>query len=321
MRQTSTFITTVAVDKKYSDYFSTRLQRVDGYAMVDRIGCGGHGTVLRAVCLTTNKVVAVKEVRNTELAKLEATAMNDCQHQNVAVLDAQVTTRSATYLAMPLADHGSLFDAMGPHAGKGLGEYLCRGMFQQLVAGLKHMHAKGYVHRDLKPANILVYLKASAESARLVNFLFGKGSRHALTLKIADLGAATTKTCMGLAGTPGYWAPEVVEAANKTPQATYDGKKADIWCLGVILYEMLTGTRYMTVDDHKIQTPTEPQVFHARLEPFSKEVRNLITGMMICYPVIRPTLADIQKHAWITRTLAPKTQDEFLGCPVSSLYL
>ncbi|KAG0277231.1 polo-like kinase 3 [Linnemannia exigua] len=101
----------------------------------------------------------------------------------------------------------------------------------QIIKGLTHVHSKGIIHRDLKPENILI----------------GEG----MVLKIADFGWSITKTdedIRGLAGSPGYAAPEVV---LKKPQDFL----VDVFSLGIVIYIMITGTRPKITDRTKVYPP------------------------------------------------------------------
>lgn len=97
-------------------------------------------------------------------------------------------------------------------------EAKCLNLFKQILKGIAYCHNKGVCHRDLKPENVLI-------------------DEHG-EIKIIDFGfSANSKTMLNnYCGTPAYMAPEIIK---KQP---YNGAKADIWSLGVILYLMMVGT-------------------------------------------------------------------------------
>ena len=198
---------------------------VSHYRILERLGAGGMGVVYRAEDTRLKRIVAVKflpaELAADQNARdrfvHEAQAASALDHPNIcAIYDVDT------------AD-GQLFIAMAYYEGETLKQKIARGPLavpealdhaRQIARGLEHAHHAGIVHRDIKPANIIV-------------------TRDGL-LKIVDFGIAkvldqTGPTRTGLTlGTVAYMAPEQVHGY------TVDGR-TDLWALGVVLYEMLTG--------------------------------------------------------------------------------
>jgi serine/threonine protein kinase len=199
---------------------------VPGYTILDELGRGGMGVVYRARESSLNRLVALKVLlsgahaspRDLARFRTEAEAAAAVQHPNVVQVFSVGQHAGLPYMAQEFVGGGSLVDR------------LAKGAFhpddaartvQGTARGVQAAHDRGVVHRDLKPANVL----------------FGPTGQS----KVADFGLAkigdTGLTASGaIMGTPSYMAPE--QARGETKAA---GPAADIWALGVILYECLTG--------------------------------------------------------------------------------
>ncbi|MDX2086599.1 MAG: serine/threonine-protein kinase [Kofleriaceae bacterium] len=205
---------------------------IDGRYVVDRVlGEGGMGMVLRAHHQFTGATVAVKVIRpelqlSTEIQQrflAEARAANAIGHPAIVqVLDAGKAADGSLYLAMELLEGRPLRAAMFAAP---LGPEEIRRILRDLLDVLGVAHGKGFVHRDLKPDN--VFLVGPAGTVKLLDFgiakvLGGQG------------GHALTATGM-MMGTPAYMAPEQLRDASSVDA------RADLWAVGVIAYELLSG--------------------------------------------------------------------------------
>jgi len=207
------------------------------YRLAERIGGGGMGDVYRAENIGTGRSVAIKLLhpelaRNTELAQRffqEAQAVNRIRHPNVVeVLDAGVG-EMGPYIVMEFLD------------GESVGAALSRsGRFEvdaavgtaiPVLEALEAVHHAGIIHRDLKPENVFIAFDASrgAAAVRLLDFGIAK---------MLDNSGPSPRTRTGVVyGTPEYLSPE-----QATGMPTLDGR-SDLFAVGVLLYELLTGTR------------------------------------------------------------------------------
>jgi Tol biopolymer transport system component len=189
------------------------------YRIQARLGEGGMGVVYKAIDTRLGRSVALKFVKAqfSHRWEREARAVAALNHPHIATLYEVGDHEGSPYLAMELVDGRPL---KGPLPLKQAIEY---GI--QMADALAAAHAAGIVHRDLKPANILVTEKGSV---KVLDFGLAK-------LAEPEGAPASTQTA-GLAGTPGYLAPEQIEGK---PADT----RSDIFAFGCILYELLSGRR------------------------------------------------------------------------------
>jgi WD40 repeat protein len=231
--------------------------RVPGYEVLRRVARGGMGVVYEARQSALNRTVALKMILATAYDqdsnalirfRLEGEMAARVRHPNVVQTHEVGTNAGRPYLVMEWVDGGTLRDYLGE------GTPSPRTAAQQVETLARAVHAahlQGVLHRDLKPANVFL--------------------TRATVLKIGDFGlardlnAAERMTASGItAGTPDYMAPEQVEG-----RARDVGPGADIWALGAILYEMLTGrppfeaeTSMETLLQVCSQEPTPPRRTH-----------------------------------------------------------
>jgi serine/threonine-protein kinase len=225
----------------------TTSRSICGYAIERELGSGGMGVVLLGRQTSLDRPAVLKRLRR-ELAALpevverfqrEARAAAALHHPNVVTVYDSFAWRNEPYIALEYVDGLDLRDVL-----KRVGRVPPRiaGLVALEVArGLEAIHARGTVHRDLKPANILL--------------------SRAGEVKIADFGIALEPTEPALTrtgvvlGTPPYMAPEQLMGERLDP-------RGDLFSLGVVLYEMLTGERPF---DGGEQTQDDPDALLTRM--------------------------------------------------------
>ena len=200
---------------------------IAGYRVLSKIGQGGMSQVYLAARESDGEKMVLKilNARPGDDPQLfqrfvqEVALISSAQHNNVVRIYDHGVTEKYAFLAMEYLPNGTLADVIS----RGLTPRQALSILAQLAGGLSVMHARGIIHRDLKPANIMV--------------------REDGTMAIADFGiakkldAAAGQTRHGeIFGTPYYIAPELVE--NKPAS-----ERSDIYSLGILFYEMLTGRR------------------------------------------------------------------------------
>ncbi|WP_435005642.1 tetratricopeptide repeat protein [Tundrisphaera lichenicola] len=207
------------------------------YMLIEEVGTGGMGAVWAAEqTQPVRRTVAVKLVKagmdtNAVLARFEAErqALAMMDHPNIAkVLDGGTTDAGRPYFVMEYVK-GVPLTTYCDDARLSVAERLA--LFVQVCQAVQHAHQKGIVHRDLKPSNILVGPVDGRPVPKVIDFGLAKVVREPLT-------GQTLHTAYGaLMGTPLYMSPE---------QAGFRGHdvdtRADVYALGVVLYELLTGT-------------------------------------------------------------------------------
>ena len=211
------------MDTNMDKYLGTTLD--DRYEILEVIGTGGMAVVYNAVDQRLNRFVAVKILRD-ELARdeefrarfqIEAQAVAMLSHPNIVSVYDVSHTEDVEYIVMELIEGVTLMQYMQKRGALGWKEALHFSV--QITKALEHAHDKGIVHRDIKPQNIMILRDG--------------------TIKVADFGIAALESTQEqrsdqTVGSVHYIAPE--QARGETPDT-----RSDIYSLGVVMYEMLTG--------------------------------------------------------------------------------
>jgi serine/threonine-protein kinase len=202
------------------------------YRIVSRIGDGGMGVVYRAEHVLSKKKLAIKLLyphlthgaQAVERFKREVSAAAEIDHPGIVqVFDAGVDADGSFYMAMELLDGESLASVMKR---SWPGTRRSVELILELCEPLARAHAKGFIHRDLKPENAFLARDAETGTERLKLLDFGLAR---------DLGKKGTTESGVTFGTPEYMAPEQSMSAKNA------GTPADVWSIGVMLYELLSG--------------------------------------------------------------------------------
>ncbi len=280
------------------------LPKVDGYTILGELGRGGMGIVYKALHIELNRLVALKMVlagpqlapRTRERFRYEAWAVARLRHPNIVQLYDFGDQDGRLYFSMELVEGGSLASQLG---GAPLAPIRAAQLVATLAVAVEYAHQNGVLHRDLKPANILVDAGRSDGTPSEATADLRGESGPLPAVKITDFGLAKQiasaddrLTLTGaVLGTPSYIAPEQARGRGESV-----GPAADIYALGAILYELLTGRppfRASSSMDTLMQVVHTVPVSISRLVP--RIPRDLVTICMKCLekePRLRYATAD-----------------------------
>lgn len=201
----------------------TEAPQLGPYILMKPLGTGRTAKVWLATKVETNQQVAIKSINkaqfeaNPNLAmktQREISLMRLVDHPHLLKLLDVLESPRHMYIVSEYASNGELFDYLVSK--KFLSQEEAMHFFRQLIFGLEYLHNLGICHRDLKPENILL---DEQFSIKIADFGFARYAKN----NIAET------SC----GSPHYAAPEVIRGEP------YDGRAADIWSCGVILYALL----------------------------------------------------------------------------------
>tara|TARA_R110002072_G_scaffold2288_9_gene18935 strand:+ start:17403 stop:19997 length:2595 start_codon:yes stop_codon:yes gene_type:complete len=217
--------------------FLSRGTKIGPYTLEDPIGAGGFANVWRATQTEpVRRSVALKvlkagmdtaEVVRRFEAEQQALAM--MEHPGIAkVIDGGATAFGRPWFAMELVEGEPITDFCDRHA---MDKVARLELFLEVCRAVQHAHQKGVIHRDLKPSNILVYLRDGKPAPKIIDFGIAKAVQRSLT-------EDSIRTLEGqVLGTPAYMSPEQVDESQDIDT------RCDVYALGVLLYELLSGAR------------------------------------------------------------------------------
>lgn len=284
-------------------------KRVSHYLLFEVVGQGTYGRVKRAVDTRDGETYAVKIVKKSFLKRQrhfdeargafsnayenvlrEVAIMKKLWHPNIVRLHEIIDDleKDKMYIVLQYVRGGAVTRRLVPSTGPGqqkggcLDEDEARKCMRDVVRGLEYLHFQNVIHRDIKPENILF------DDERGVYLICDFG----VSLLCYD--DAIEDVCSG--GTPAYSAPEVMRRGTHP----YSGRAADVWALGVTLYQLLSGRLLFEAGSYEelaSQICDEPIVVGEQLPPAAK---SLVLRMLDRDPQRRVQVADILRDEWIT---------------------
>uniref|UniRef100_A0A8C4NUZ4 Si:dkey-16p21.7 n=1 Tax=Dicentrarchus labrax TaxID=13489 RepID=A0A8C4NUZ4_DICLA len=256
-------------------------QYVGPYRLEKTLGKGQTGLVKLGVHCITGQKVAIKIVNREKLSESvlmkverEIAILKLIEHPHVLKLHDVYENNKYLYLVLEHVSGGELFDYL---VKKGrLTPKEARKFFRQIISALDFCHSHSICHRDLKPENLLLDEKNN--------------------IRIADFGMASLQVGDSLletsCGSPHYACPEVIRGEK------YDGRRADVWSCGVILFALLVGALPFDHDNlRQLLEKVKSGVFHMP-HFIPPDCQALLKGMIEVNADKRLTLEAIQKHAW-----------------------
>ena len=270
---------------------------IASYRIVRQLGEGGMGVVYEAVHETLGRHAAIKVLhpefsQNAQIRARffnEARAVNMVQHPGlVSIYEFGESPDGSTYLIMEFLAGDSLRKRIKQHGGPMPVAQVLR-LSRQMASALAAAHQKKIVHRDLKPDNVMLVADSDVvggERAKLLDFGIAKVAEDP---KNPGIGVKTRTGMM--MGTPAYMAPEQCRGAGEVDE------RADVYSLGVMFYEMLTGRPPFTdsapgelIARHLFEQPPPIQSLAPSVPA---EVATLVHRMLAKRPDERPSMPEI----------------------------
>lgn len=217
--------------------------RINNYLLESRIGAGSFGEVWRARHHVFGDVVAIKIPTDAEYVRnlqREGVAVHGLQHPNIVRAIDLDPYADPPYFVMEYVDGPSLRAVIDAH-GKGLPGSAITAIMQGILQALCAAHHHGVIHRDLKPANILLHRPPSdvatltEQAVKVTDFGLGHVG-GTTTQSLMQSGSLLTEEGRSIAGTLAYMSPEQKEGRDLDP-------RSDLYACGIILFELLTGSR------------------------------------------------------------------------------
>lgn len=254
---------------------------VNRYEILEKVGDGGMALVYRAKDTLLNRIVAVKVLRDqfatdmefVERFRREAQAAASLSHPNVVNIYDVGQTETAHFIVMEYVQ-GQNLSAVIREKGA-LSEHFVVSVAMQIAKALAHAHLHGIVHRDIKPHNILITQEGQ--------------------VKVTDFGIAQAMSAANLTqtgvvlGSVHYFSPEQARGVNVT-------SSSDLYSLGVVMYEMLTGRQPFRSDTPIAialkQIQENPVPLRQYLPELNRELEQLVLRLMAKEPSQRPRDAE-----------------------------
>jgi serine/threonine protein kinase len=239
--EAGSFLAVPALDAQQTHHFDSIAERpgtiIGHYKLLEQIGEGGFGVVYMAEQQhPVRRKVALKVIKpgidtRQVIARFEAErqALALMEHENIAkVLDAGATDSGRPYFVMELVRGVPITEFCDENE---LPPRERLELFVQVCRAVQHAHNKGIIHRDIKPTNVLVTINDGVPVPKVIDFGVAKATGQQLTEKTLFTHFAQ------MVGTPLYMSPEQAEMTSVDVDT-----RSDVYSLGVLLYELLTGT-------------------------------------------------------------------------------
>ncbi|EHB01069.1 Sperm motility kinase 3 [Heterocephalus glaber] len=273
---------------------STSHSLQENYEVLGPLGHGRFGRVSLAKHRGTGMLVAVKELVKARVPAhyivWEVEILQDLQHPNIVQLLEVIESEDKVYLVLEYVTGGNLRQRILRTENHRLPEEEARGVFQDIMGAMDYCHAQGIVHGDLKPQNVLINSQGHTKICD-----FGAGSRFLPGKEVAVT-----------YGTLKYCAPE------RLLDRRYEGPPLDVWALGIILYELLTGQLPFNGDKTEmVQTMLSGRC--SCPQSISRDAQDLIWNLLCFNPRMRPTAQEVLQHHWLQD--APPPSPELLPMP------
>ena len=297
---------------------------IDGYTLVKNLGKGEFGEVFLAQKIETGQLFAIKKVpkQKVEVPSIkkyfsnEVTILKELHHKNIIRLETIKQTMRNYYIITEYYNGGGLTECLRKHKmikGRPFSEEIVQHLMKQIVDALIYLHSKGLVHRDLKLDNLLVNFE-SEEDKRNLNMLKAE-------VKIIDFGFATYLDNEGLRysilGSPINMDPVLLTKLINQNVSNFIGysEKADIWSLGTVCYEMITGRLIFQAQNViDLVRLVEDGIYHIPTD-LSQEIVSFLTSMLQYSSKNRLSAVELSNHPFLTKNVNEFTKLDLTQIP------
>jgi calcium/calmodulin-dependent protein kinase I len=269
------------------------------------IGHGASGQVFKVKHKTNNKSFACKVVKknanmnDAQSMSTEIEIMKRIRHRHIVSMYELYETPKCLWIILELVDGGDIHHFLANMTN--YTEMMAARHFKQILLGVHYLHTLGVVHRDLKLDNILLHGSGSNADLKIADF--GLSALVRINEDGYDAEESGKRKMYShlkeMWGTKEYFAPEVIEQAY--------GPQADVWALGCVLFEMLSGDQCFPVKEKDTEAK-----FYSRIQKgdytfngaawihISPEGKDLVSKLLVVDPTKRLSATEALKHPWIT---------------------
>eukprot|EP00494_Astrolonche_serrata_P032637 UN32906 len=269
------------------------------YKVLKKIGRGSYSTVRLIQRKSDKKRFACKQLAKGQLEledfiqiSNEVTFLQRAKHTNIVKFEEYLSTKRSLFIVMEYCEGGHLFDQIV--AKKKFSELEARKVLVQIIHGLKYMHDRKLVHRDIKPLNLMLMSKDWDDlRIKLIDFGF-----------LGELKKNKDETLKTVMGSPNYLAPEIVQNKPYT-------EKVDIWALGVVMFQLLTGGEPPFISSKGSVKEVMKKIVNQKLEipkhikkDISEKAVDALNLLLQKDPAKRPSCDEVLKHIWFRNPAA-----------------
>ena len=283
------------------------------FVITKSLGKGAYAEVFLATKIGSSELYAAKRINRTfaeELHNLkrllnEVSILKDINHPYIIKLIEAKKTKSNIYIITEYVNGGDIYENLKKYLlmyKKPFTEEIVQYLMKQIVSAVHYLHSKKIIHRDLKLENILVHFP-SKQDKDLINML-------STTTKIIDFGFATrlrnskANITFSVLGSPSNMDPKLLKYFETDEYNLYGyDEKLDIWSLGALCYEMLTG--HMTFDGQSVKEfkqNVNKGIYYLPLH-LSKECISFVNAMLQYEPNKRLSTKELLNHDFLVKDL------------------
>ena len=294
------------------------------YKKIDDLHKGENGTsVYLAIDTKRNILTAIKSIPKKKMNedtqknfRRELQNLHNLKHPNIIQILDYLNNKTTNYIVLEYCNGGNLRDYMRRYMNinrKPLNEFFIQKLLLQIAPALEYMHSKNVIHRDIRLENILLnfnnYPNIPIDGRAPQPLKFKEKSLNKdFSVKITGLNFSKDliQDNMGstILGTPLYMSPDIIERVDDKSNKKYN-TSADLWSLGVITYELLTGSMPFNGSDTKdLFTQIEKGVYTLPKKlKASIEIISFINGLLQYYPEKRLNWEQIKQHPFLTKNV------------------